>query len=495
MMIPIDWVTFGPAIAMLSGALLALCGDLLTSKPRFSLSWVPMLAGVAVALGLDIAGPGTLAGFNAIIIVATLIVVLGSAVLAGDDGIPPGEFQFLLGSAAAGGLVIVAATDVVTLLIGLELLTLPSIALVGLRKGDRRAIGTAWTFFLTSVVATAITLMGIALIYGLTGSLQYGELTVAGGGAARVAFSVGLVLTLIGFFFKLGAVPFHTWVPDAYRGASPIVAGFLSSVSKAAALGAVLMLILRGFGEDASNQWLPISVVVAVLTMTIGNLGALRQRDGVGVLAWSSVAQVGFLLAPLAAGVGGLELGQGESVELGQGYWSTLRLEMNDPVLGPTLQYLAVYALANLVAFLALAVALKLRGSTSYASLAGLGRTNPWLGVPLAFAVLTLAGFPPAVIGLVTKYVVFVPVVQNGPLWFAIAMAINVILGFAYYLKFVSVLFAAPESDATENARTTVGTRIALAVVILGALALVALSAWPSPLLDHVGAVTTVTLP
>lgn len=484
MNIPIDWTTFGPAFALLGGALLALLGDLLTSKPRFALSWVPMLAGTGVALALDLGRSAAPLGFNAIVIIATLIVVLGSAILHDDRAMPPGEFQFLIGSAAAGGLVIVAASDVVTLLIGLELLTLPSIALVGLRQGDRRAIGTAWTFFLTSVVATAITLMGIALVYGLTGSLQYGELTVDGGGAKRVALTVGLVLTLIGFLFKLGAVPFHTWVPDAYRGASPIVTAFLSSVSKAAALGALLLLLFRGFGFGLSGTWLPMIIVVATVTMTIGNLGALRQQDGVGVLAWSSVAQVGFLLAPVA--------GSTFLVLRGSGGPNPSRFLSSDS-LTPVIQYLAVYALANVVAFIALAVALKLRGSTSYESLAGFGRTNPWVGVPMAFAVLTLAGFPPAVIGLVTKYVVFVPVVQYGPLWFAIVMAINVMLGLAYYLRFVAVLFASPASATESAAGTSVGTRFSIAVVGFGALALVALSAWPAPMLTHVGA--HVTLP
>ena len=476
MRLSIDWVALGPAIAMVSGALLALCADLLTSKRSFVLSWIPMLAGAAAALVVDVLIHGFPVGFTAIISAATLLVVLASAVLHDDKSIPPGEFQFLIGSAAAGGLVIVAATDVVTLLIGLELLTLPSIALVGLRHGDRRAIGTAWTFFLTSVVATAITLMGIALVYGLTGSLQYGELNVDGGGAKRVALTVGLVLTLIGFLFKLGAVPFHTWVPDAYRGASPIVTAFLSSVSKAAALGALLLLLFVGFGFGLSGVWLPIVILVAAVTMTVGNLGALRQQDGVGVLAWSSVAQVGFLLAPVAGSVfyGLRQVGGPMAIE-------------SSPSLTPVVQYLAVYVLANLVAFIALAVALKMRGSTSYASLAGLGRTNPWLGVPLAFAVLTLAGFPPAVIGLVTKYVVFVPVVENGPLWFAIVMAINVMLGLAYYLRFVAVLFATPESSHQASSASA-GTRMAVAVVILGALALVGLSVWPSAVLDHVGA-------
>src|SRR5690349_14678246 len=150
---------------MCGGALLALVVDLVTTRRSFALSWAAMLAGSVAALVLDVQGAGRPFGFDGIILIGTVLIVLASAVLHAENAMPPGEFQFLLGSASAGGLVIVGADDLVTLLVGLELLTLPSIALVGLRQGDRRAIGAAWTFFLTSVVATAITLMGIAMVY------------------------------------------------------------------------------------------------------------------------------------------------------------------------------------------------------------------------------------------------------------------------------------------------------------------------------------------
>lgn len=463
--IPISWDVFGPAIVMCAGALLALVADLLTTKRSFALSWTAMLAGSVAALVLDVWSAGLPFGFDGIILIGTILIVLASAVLHAENAMPPGEFQFLLGSAAAGGLVIVGADDLVTLIVGLELLTLPSIALVGLRQGDRRAIGAAWTFFLTSVVATAITLMGIAMIYGITGSLQYGELESAAGSGARAALSVGLVLTLIGFLFKIGAVPFHAWVPDAYRGASPVVAAFLASVSKAAVVGALLVLIYLGFPPESSDVWLPLVAVVAVVSMTAGNVGALRQNDGVALLAWSSVAQAGFLIAPALVG-------------------DAL------PAINAAAQYLAVYALANIVGFVALAVVSKVRGSTSFEDLAGLARTDPWVGVPLAFAVLVLAGFPPAVIGLVTKYVVFVPVVAGGWTWVAVIMAINVMIGLAYYLRFVATLFAPAEATAFRSVSGPAGVRVATFVVIVGAVALMAASVWPSGVLDHVLPVT-----
>jgi len=355
----------------------------------------------------------------------------------------------------------VAARDLVTLIVALELLSLPSIALVGLRQGDRYAVRAAWTFFLASVVSTAITLMGVSLLYGMTGRLDYAGIDDALRGTAMPdsVIAVSVVLTVIGLLFKLGAVPFHVWIPDTYGGASVMVAGYLSAVSKAAALGAVLVLLSLAL-PSTYDSWQPLVAIVAAATMTIGNLGALRQRDAIGLLAWSSIAQAGFLLAPAAA------------------------LFATEGLRAPV-QYLAVYVLANLVAFASLAVVLRLRGSTSFADLGGLARTDPWMGASLAFALLTLAGFPPAVIGLVTKYVVIRPVVDGDHMWLAVVMAVNVMLGLAYYLRLVATIFDKPDGEPYHSPSPPISVRIAKGVVILGAAGLVVLSAWPSLLLSH----------
>jgi NADH-quinone oxidoreductase subunit N len=378
-----------------------------------------------------------------------------------ENAMPAGEFHLLLGSAAAGGLVMASARDLVTLVVAIELLALPSIALVGLRQGDRRAVASSWTFFLTSVVSTAVTLMGMALLYGSTGTLSYSGLSRELGDPSvpGAVVSVGVVLTIVGLLFKLGAVPFHVWVPDTYRGASVMVAGFLASVSKSAALGALLVLLALGLGP-ADDSWQPVIAVVAAVTMSIGNLGALLQRDGVAMLAWSSVAQAGFLIAPAAA------------IFTASG-------------LSAPLQYLAIYALANVVGFAALAVVLRTRGSTSYDELAGLARTHPWLGISLAFAVLTLAGFPPAVAGLVTKYVVLRPVVDGGVEWLAVVMAINVMLGLAYYLRLVAVVVGPSTGEPYERTSAPYAVRLATATAVVGTLGLVVLSVWPNLLIAN----------
>lgn len=466
MNIPVDWAVVGPAVIVGVGALVALLVDAFYPRRTWLGSGLPSTIALAWA-GIELFRlQDDMASFtfalSLIVLGGTLVVVVASNVMNFENAMPPGEYHFLLLSASAGALMMVAAQDLVTLVVALELLSLPSIALVGLRQGDRRAIRSAWTFFLASVVSTAITLMGISLLYGIAGTLDYEGLNegLHGTDMPDGVVAVAVVLTIIGLLFKLGAVPFHVWIPDTYLGAPVMVAGFLSSVSKAASLGAVLTLLAVALPQ-AYDTWQPLMAIVAAITMTVGNLGALRQTNAVGMLAWSSVGQAGFLIAPAAA------------------------LLTADGLSAPA-QYLAVYVLANLVAFAALAVVLRLRGSTDYSELKGLARTDPPTGVPLVMAMLTLAGFPPAVIGLVTKYVVIRPVVEGDEIWLAVVMAINVMLGLAYYLRFVAVLVDRPAiDDPYRSPSPPVSIRISKAAVLVGTAGLIALSAWPDLLLSN----------
>jgi NADH-quinone oxidoreductase subunit N len=463
MTIPIDWTVAGPATIVLAGALVALLVDAFYPRRTWLGSGLPATVALVAAGGELLRGDaGTYPfAFSAIVLAGTLFVVVASNVMNFENAMPPGEYHFLLLSAAAGGLLMVGARDIVTLVVALELLSLPSIALVGLRQGDRVAIRSAWTFFLASVVSTAITLMGVSLLYGIAGSLDYAKLRdgLADPRVPDGVVAVAVVLTVVGLLFKLGAVPFHVWIPDTYGGTSVMVAGFLSTVSKAAALGALLTLLSVAL-PSAHDAWQPVVGIVAAVTMTIGNVGALRQDDAIGLLAWSSIAQAGFLLAPAVA------IGTSEG--------------LTAPV-----QYLAGYALANLVAFAALAVVLRLRGSTGLEELRGMARSDPWMGIPLVLAGLTLAGFPPAVIGLVTKYVVIRPVVDSDHVWLAVVMGVNVMVGLAYYLRLVVILCDRPDGDPYVSPSPPVSVRIAKSAVLLGAGALVVLSAWPDLLLTH----------
>jgi NADH-quinone oxidoreductase subunit N len=463
MTIPVDWTVAGPATVVMIGALVALIVDAFYSRRTWLGSGLPataaVLAGIAELVREDATGAPF--AFSLIVLLGTLFVVVASNVMNFENAMPPGEYHFLLMSAAAGALLMISARDVVTLVVALELLSLPSIALVGLRQGDSAAIRSAWTFFLASVVSTAITLMGVSLLYGVTGTLEYAGLREAlvDPAVPSSVVSVAVVLTVVGLLFKLGAVPFHAWVPDAYGGTSVMVAGFLSAVSKAASLGALLVLLSQALPE-AHDTWAPVVAVVAAVTMTIGNLGALRQDDAIGLLAWSSIAQAGFMLAPVVAVSGPYGL-------------------------SPAVQYVAVYALANLVAFAALAVVLRLRGSTRLDDLRGMARNDPWMGIPLVLAALTLAGFPPAVIGLVTKFVVIRPVVADDHVWLAVVMGVNVMLGLAYYLRVVVTLCGRADGEPYVSPSPPISVRFAKSTVLIGSATLVVLSAWPDLLLTH----------
>ncbi|MGH8938089.1 MAG: proton-conducting transporter membrane subunit, partial [Actinomycetes bacterium] len=208
MNIPFDWVAAGPATSVTAGAILGLMVDAFLPRRSWLGSAVPTLLGVFAA-GAELMRSGSTDeiafGFSLIVIVGTALVLVASVAMNHESSMPPGEFHLLLGSAAAGGLVMASARDLVTLVVAIELLALPSIALVGLRQGDRRAIASSWTFFLTSVVSTAVTLMGIALLYGATGTLSYSGLNrgLDDPPVPAVVVSVGVVLTIVGLLFKL----------------------------------------------------------------------------------------------------------------------------------------------------------------------------------------------------------------------------------------------------------------------------------------------------
>ena len=241
---------------------------------------------------------GTVAAVLFALLTVGVLALSAPALRAGTA--PAGEFCFLLTSSMAGGVVIGYAGDLITLIVGLETLTLPLYVLVGLRRfapGARQSAAgasAAVTFFVISVISTAIALLGAALLYASSGALHIAALREVAGPLAPLA-TVGGALIVIGFAFKVAAVPLHAWAPRTYDGAPMPIAAYLSTASK---LGGVLALV----AVISRLQTGPLVAVLAVLTMTVGNLVALRQTRMVRLLAWSSVAQAGYIIAPLAAG-------------------------------------------------------------------------------------------------------------------------------------------------------------------------------------------------
>jgi NADH-quinone oxidoreductase subunit N len=225
--------------------------------------------------------------------------------------------------------------------------------------------------------------------------------------------------------FKLAAVPFHAWAPDTYTGAPLPIAAYLSVVSKGAGLVALLALTLVGFGSDTSS-WAPAVAVLCALTLVVGNLGALRQRSLVRMLAWSSVAQAGFLLLPVA---------------------SAAPASLHALAASASVAYLAIYAAMNLGAFAVVAAAAP-EGRSPWSlrldDLRGLARTQPLLGLPMAFFLACLAGLPPGIVGLVAKVRVLELPVRGGSVWLALVAAAATVVGLVYYLRLAVLLFVAP---------------------------------------------------
>ncbi|MCK7623678.1 NADH-quinone oxidoreductase subunit N [Streptomyces sp. RS10V-4] len=399
-----------------------------------------------------------------LVLAGALLTALLSIDTVKDHGLPAGEYWFLLLSSAAGAALLPAARDLATLVIALEVASLPAFALVGLRRGDRLSSEAALKFFLSSVAATAVMLLGVSFVYAATGSLHLTRvahaLTALPDPRLATLAGAGVALTLVGFAFKTAAAPFHFWVPDTYVGAPLPIAAYLSVVGKAVGFSGLILVTVQGFPSYA-HVWGPALAVLAALTMTTGNAAALRQdparpRGAIRLLAWSSIGQAGYLLVPIAAA----------------GY-------AHDPAhaIGATVAYALMYAAVNLGAFAAVALVARTSPANRLADYRGLYHRRPLVALALGFFLLCLAGLPPGVIGLFAKVTVFSAAVDAGLGWLAVVMAVNVVIALYYYLQWTAALFRPAEAPAEGTAGepadrsrpripAALGTALALATVL-----------------------------
>ncbi|MET9345521.1 NADH-quinone oxidoreductase subunit N [Streptomyces termitum] len=454
----VDWLTIAPPTLTALAALGVLVADLFVPAARKQLLGWTAIAALAAALALllplragdratfcltapaQAASRAQTAGCSYTADDFTLVIqllVLGGALLtallslpATREKLPAGEYWFLLLSSAAGAALLPAARDLATLVVALEVASLPAFALVGLKRGDRRSSEAALKFFLSSVTATAVTLLGASFVYAATGTLHLTEIAARLDGVPgqlQTLAGTGVALTLVGFAFKVAAVPFHFWVPDTYTGAPLPVAAYLSVVGKAVGFTGLILVTVVAFPSYA-DVWGPALAVLAALTMTAGNAAALRQdpaREGsaVRLLAWSSVAQAGYLLVPIAAAA-----------------------YSGDDQVGATVAYALMYAVVNLGAFAVVALVARAHPGKRLTDHAGLYAASPAAALALAFFLLNLAGLPPGIIGLFAKVTVFSSAVDAGLGWLAVVMGVNVVIGLAYYLRWTALLFRTPES-------------------------------------------------
>ncbi|WP_369202742.1 NADH-quinone oxidoreductase subunit N [Streptomyces sp. PU-14G] len=478
----VDWAAIAPPAIVAVAALVVLVADLFLTERRKGLLGPLAAAALALAalsliplVGEDrhtfclTAGPRACSYVADPFALSLQLLVLGGAFVTAllsitpvrQERLPAGEFWFLLLSSASGAALLPASRDLATLVVALEVASLPAFALVGLRRGARLSSEAALKFFLTSVAATAVMLLGVSFVYAATGSMHLDTVAQA---LPRVdsrlgtLAATGVALTLVGFAFKTAAAPFHFWVPDTYVGAPVPVAAYLSVVGKAAGFSGLILVAVRAFPSYA-DAWGPVLAVLAALTMSVGNLGALRQRTdrahgAVRLLAWSSVGQAGYLLVPIAAA----------------------GADQDGGAVGATVAYALMYAVVNLGAFAVVAAHRPPGGDGRLDDYRGLARTHPWAAAALAFFLLCLAGLPPGIVGLFAKVTVFSAAVDAGLGWLAVVMAVNVVIALVYYLTWTALLFRPsarqPAGAGPAPAAVAIPLPLAVTVALTSVLAL-----------------------
>jgi NADH-quinone oxidoreductase subunit N len=416
------------------------------------------------ALVLD---PQLLAFSLLFIVVATLTVLISLTHLEALDW-PHGEFYALVLFAVSGMTIMAGTENLLSLFVGLEVLSIPLYVLAGFTRDRVYAIEAAFKYFILGAFSTGFILYGIALLYGASGSVTlHGiaeALAASRGGPIDPILLAGGALLLIGLSFKVAAVPFHFWAPDVYQGSLAPVAGFMATGTKAAAFAAFVRVVGVALnGPPAKEQWIAVTSVVAILSMLVGNLVALAQQNIKRMLAYSSIANAGYLLVALAA-VGKMDA-EASSIVF----------------------YLFVYGFMTVGAF-AVAAILGREGEADHAyalnAYAGLGKRRPLLAAAMAIFMLSLTGIPPAA-GFMAKFYIFRDAVRADLIGLAVVGVLASVVGAFYYLRVVVQMYFRDPAPEPQGGGLRVSATDALAIGA-AAIAVLAIGLFPTALLNLV---------
>lgn len=466
-----------PEIVLTAGSLVLLIADIFTPRDRQGvLAWVAMgviaattiallpfaTANVTVSRGL-IAVDGFAFFFKLLFLLSAALTILMSPKYLQIEGAPAGEYYFLILCATLGMMVMAGGVDLVTIFIGLETMAVSFYILTGFLKPDRRSNEAAVKYFLLGAFSLGILLYGMSLLYGLSGSTQLRTIATqlaTGGGGLMLVLAVILVVAGVGF--KIAAVPFHMWAPDVYEGAPTPVTAFLSVGSKAASFAMLLRIFLEGlpafstaglgvlFGSPLG--WTTFFYVLAVVTMTVGNLAALTQSNMKRLLAYSSIAHAGYLLIGVVA--------------------ATPR------GVAAMLIYLFIYAFMQLGAF---AIVIMLRREDQVGDelkdLSGLYFRRPGAAVAMLVFMLSLGGIPPTA-GFMGKFWLFGAAIESGYVWLAIIGVLNSAISLYYYVRVVVFMWI-KEDAIGAPVRLAPGVAAVLAIAVAGTIAV---GIYPAPL-------------
>jgi NADH-quinone oxidoreductase subunit N len=474
----LDLWPLAPEVTLLVTALVVLVPGLFLAKQwRIGLAWVS-LASILGAAALTyylwdgLAQPAVQDMFVAdgyalflkmAVLAAAALAILFSVEYVERSGLPQVEYYALLLLSAAGMLLMTGATNLVTIFLSLEILSIALYILVGLNRAEQRSAAASLKYLLLGAFSSAFLLYGMALVYGQAGTTSLaGIREVVGSQDAQHSplLLVGLGFSVVGLGFKVALVPFHLWTPDVYVGAPTSVTAFMSVGAKVAGFAALGRVALYAFG-GAQGDWRWLLAALAVLTMTVGNLVALRQTNLKRLLAYSGIAQAGYILVGLSA-----------ANELGT---------------AGALFYLLAYAFTNVAAFgVMIAVArwygVDTRGETLVA-FSGLAERTPWLAAVMGLLLLSLAGLPPLA-GFMAKLYVFAAAVRGGLTWLAIVGVINSAIAAYYYLRLIALMTGKDAQRATglpQAGAICPALKVGLALACLVTLLL---GLWPTPVLE-----------
>jgi NADH-quinone oxidoreductase subunit N len=480
---PSDFLLALPEIVLLAGACALMIADLyVKSEARLASLAIAQaaLAACAAATVFVLWGTGgALAyAFNGLYVADVLGHVLKLAAYGAvsvalvysrrymmDRGLLRGEFLTLLLFALLGMMVMISAASFLTLYLGLELLSLCLYAMVALNRDSAVSTEAAMKYFVLGALASGLLLYGMSMLYGATGTLTLGDVAkqvalASRDGTQQTFLVFGLVFVVAGIAFKLGVVPFHMWIPDVYQGAPTAVTLVIGSAPKLAAFAMAIRLLVNGL-LDLAADWQQMLAILAVLSMALGNLAAIAQANLKRMLAYSTIAHMGFMLLGLLSGVVG-------------GNW----LNAADAY-AAAMFYTLVYVAMSLGAF-GMLLFLSTRGfeCENLEDMKGLNRRSPWTAFLMLLLMFSLAGIPPTA-GFYAKLAVISAVVNAGQIWLAVLAVLFSLVGAFYYLRVVKFMYFDEPADATAVPEDR-GTRVLLSA---NGLALLALGIVPQPLM------------
>jgi NADH-quinone oxidoreductase subunit N len=385
-----------------------------------------------------------------------------------DRGLLRGEFVTLLLFSLLGIMIMISAASFLTIYLGLELMSLCLYAMVALNRDSALSTEAAMKYFVLGALSSGLLLYGMSMVYGATGSLALADVSrasalLAGHAGDRTFLVFGLVFVVAGLAFKVGAAPFHMWIPDVYHGAPTAVTLVIGSAPKLSAFAMAIRLLVNGMPELAQD-WQEMLALLALLSMAVGNITAIAQTNLKRMLAYSTIAHMGFMLLGLLSGVVG-----GNRLSAADAYSAALF-------------YVIVYVIMTLGAF-GMLVYLSRAGfeCEKLEDLRGLNRRSPWLAFLMAIVMFSLAGIPPTA-GFYAKLAVFSAAVNAGWIWLAVAGVLLSLVGAFYYLRIVKLMYF---DDPVETAPVVdvAGPHEMRALLSLNALLLLFFGLWPGPLL------------